>query len=79
MRTIGHGAKKKNRVVVDGTAGPDGVHGVIGDMDDAANEDPDDLLSDGELVSNTKEGNEIVLHDPATMTMGQLMKNFGER
>ena len=78
VRTIGHGAKKKNKVAVDGTAGPDGVDGVIGVRDDAADEDPDDLLSDGEPVSNTKEGNEIVLHDPATMTMGQLMKEFGE-
>ena len=48
-------------------------------MDDAADEDPDSLLSDGEPASNTKEGDdEIVLHDPATMTMGQLMKTFGE-
>ena len=78
VRTIGHGAKKNNKVAVDATAGPDGVDVVIGVRDDAADEDPDDLLSDGEPASNTKEGDEIVINDPAPMTMGQLMKTFGE-
>ena len=59
VRTIGHGAKKKNKVAVDATAGPDGVDGVIGVRDDAADEDPDDLLSDGRPVSKPREGEEM--------------------
>ena len=78
VRTIGHGAKKKNKVAMDSIAGPDVVIGVIGVRDDAADDDPDDLLSDGEPGLPTKEGAEIVIHDPATMTMGQLMKEVGE-
>ena len=76
VRTIGHRAKKKNKVAVDDDVND--VSGVIAVVDDAADEDPDDLLSDGEPVSYTKQGDEIVIHDPATMTMGQLMKDFGE-
>ena len=76
MRTIGHGAKTNNKVAVND--GVNDVNGVIAVVDDAVDEDPDDLLSDGEPASNTKESDETVLHDPATMTMGQLMKEFGE-
>ena len=77
MRTIGHGAKKKNKVAVDN--GVNDVSGVIAVVDDAADADPDDLVSDGEPASNTKEGDETVIHDLAAMTMGQLMKTFGEK
>ena len=44
VRTIGHGAKNNNKVAVDD--GVNDVNGVIAVVDDAADEDLDDLLSD---------------------------------